>query len=171
MFKIIVSFAAVCTVFGFSPPLLAETVTATGTIESVDAGNRTITVRRKTSKGEKTAEFAVGAKAEIVVEGQPSTLASLKAGQRVTITYDTAAKQLTGIGVSSGSTPSSGGRESNGASPPADAAAFEGHSYKFFREVMTWHQAKSRCEALGGHLAVVGGDAENNFIIAGLVRR
>lgn len=157
---------AYCLYFLLVAPLAAETVTATGTIESVDAGKRTITVRRKTAKGEKTAKFAVGAKAEIAVEGQPSALTSLKAGQSVTISYDTAAKQITEITVGSASAPSARGDGPDGPPPPDDAIAFEGHSYKFFREVMTWHQAKKRCEQLGGHLAIVGSDPENDFIMA-----
>ena len=50
-------------------------------------------------------------------------------------------------------------------SPPADAAVFEGHAYKFLSDVLTWHQAKSRCEELGGHLAIVTSDAENKFVL------
>jgi hypothetical protein len=48
---------------------------------------------------------------------------------------------------------------------PQDAVKFEGHAYKFFPDVLTWHQAKSRCEELGGHLAVIDSVAENNFIV------
>jgi hypothetical protein len=146
-------------------PLYAETVTATGTIEAVDAAARTITVRRKTANGEKTAKLAVGPKAEVTDDGQSRDLTSLKAGQEVTITYDKAAKQVTGISVRTASSPSAGDR-AHGADPPGDATTFEGHSYKFFREVMSWHQAKRRCEELGGHLAIVGSDAENDFIMA-----
>jgi hypothetical protein len=147
-------------------PVSAEIVTATGTIEAVDAAARAITVRRKTTKGEKTAKFAVGPKAAITIDDQPRDLASLKAGQDATITYDRTAKQVTGISVRLASAPSAGDRVAPGADPPGDATAFEGHSYKFYREVMTWHQAKRRCEELGGHLAVVGSDAENGFIMA-----
>ena len=44
------------------------------------------------------------------------------------------------------------------------AAVFRGHSYKFFREVMSWHEAKRRCEGMGGHLATIEDSAENEFI-------
>lgn len=144
--------------------LPAETVTTTSMIESVDTTSRTITVRRKTAKGEKTAKLAVGSNVEIIVDGQSGDLASLKAGQSATISYDTTAKQVTGISVGSASAPSASGRGTNGVRVPDDAAAFEGHSYKFFREVMTWRQAKQRCERLGGHLATIGGEAENDFV-------
>jgi serine/threonine protein kinase len=49
---------------------------------------------------------------------------------------------------------------------PKDAAQFKGHAYKFFFEVLTWHQAKSRCEEMGGHLPIIETEAENNFVAA-----
>ncbi|MDA0833414.1 MAG: SUMF1/EgtB/PvdO family nonheme iron enzyme [Planctomycetota bacterium] len=48
--------------------------------------------------------------------------------------------------------------------PPADAAVLNGHSYKFFSEVLTWREAKARCEEMGGHLATIESDAENNLV-------
>ncbi|HEY2249895.1 MAG TPA: family 16 glycoside hydrolase, partial [Planctomycetaceae bacterium] len=48
--------------------------------------------------------------------------------------------------------------------PPQDASRFKGHAYKFFPEVLTWHEAKSRCEEIGGHLAIISSAAENNFV-------
>ena len=53
-----------------------------------------------------------------------------------------------------------------GKAPPQDATVFNGHSYKFFPDVLTWHQAKSRCEEMGGHLAIIESDAENSFVAA-----
>lgn len=47
---------------------------------------------------------------------------------------------------------------------PADAAAFDGHHYKVFDHDGTWHEAKSRCEAMGGHLACIETQAEQRFI-------
>jgi uncharacterized protein (TIGR03067 family) len=145
-------------------PLFAETVTATATIESVDANARTITVRRKTAQGEKTAKLAVAPQAEILVAGRQRELASLKSGQSITISYDTMAKQITAISVVTAVPPASGDKPSR-PHPPDDADVFEGHSYKLFREVMTWHQAKRRCEDLGGHLATVTSEPENDFIV------
>jgi putative heme-binding domain-containing protein len=52
----------------------------------------------------------------------------------------------------------------SGKMPPRDATEFQGHSYKFFPEVLTWHQAKVRCEELGGHLPIVTSTAEQTFI-------
>jgi uncharacterized protein (TIGR03067 family) len=48
--------------------------------------------------------------------------------------------------------------------PPQDAAIFNGHAYKFYPNVLTWHEAKSRCEKLGGHLPIIDSDAENRFV-------
>jgi serine/threonine protein kinase len=50
-------------------------------------------------------------------------------------------------------------------SPPSDASVFKNHAYKFFPEVLSWHQAKNRCEEMGGHLAKIESEAENNFVI------
>lgn len=47
---------------------------------------------------------------------------------------------------------------------PADAAAFEGHRYKVYDVDLPWHEAKARCEAMGGHLACVETQAEQDFI-------
>ena len=47
---------------------------------------------------------------------------------------------------------------------PSDAAYFEGHAYKFFAEVMTWHRAKQRCEEMGGHLAIITSAKEDQFV-------
>lgn len=51
----------------------------------------------------------------------------------------------------------------------ADASMFNGHFYKVFKETVSWHEAKLICENLGGHLATVTSNQENNFIY-GLVQ-
>ncbi|HEX5471098.1 MAG TPA: family 16 glycoside hydrolase [Lacipirellulaceae bacterium] len=76
---------------------LADIVMAKGTVESVDAESRTITVRRKTASGEKTGSFEVAADAELISGDAAIELNSLKEGDAVTLTYDTAAKHLTKI--------------------------------------------------------------------------
>ena len=50
---------------------------------------------------------------------------------------------------------------------PSDALAFGGHHYKVFDHDGTWHEAKARCEAMGGRLACIETEAEQRFI-AGL---
>ena len=47
---------------------------------------------------------------------------------------------------------------------PADAKEFSGRYFKVFQEELGWHQARARCEEMGGHLAVVRGEDENNFL-------
>jgi hypothetical protein len=47
---------------------------------------------------------------------------------------------------------------------PADAVTFRGKRYKAYKEVLTWHEAKMKCEAAGGHLAIVLSKEENDFI-------
>ena len=49
-----------------------------------------------------------------------------------------------------------------------EAQVFEGHRYQVFDESMTWTEAKAYCEELGGHLATVTSQEENDFI-AGLI--
>ncbi|HTN04001.1 MAG TPA: family 16 glycoside hydrolase [Planctomycetaceae bacterium] len=51
---------------------------------------------------------------------------------------------------------------------PADRQVFNGHSYKFFPEQLSWKVARARCEAIGGHLVILETPAENAFV-AGLV--
>jgi serine/threonine protein kinase len=48
--------------------------------------------------------------------------------------------------------------------PPADAKTFNGHSYKFYAEELSWRQAKRRCEAIGGHPVVIESSEENAFV-------
>ena len=47
---------------------------------------------------------------------------------------------------------------------PDDPLTWNGHRYQLFSENLTWVQAKSRCEALGGHLATITSQAEQSFI-------
>ena len=47
---------------------------------------------------------------------------------------------------------------------PRDAKSYGGHRYKVYSGKVTWHEAKFRCEELGGHLAIVGKSAENSFL-------
>jgi hypothetical protein len=44
----------------------------------------------------------------------------------------------------------------------------QGHAYQFFAETLSWHEAQSRCEELGGHLAIIE-SAEENAFVAGLI--
>jgi serine/threonine protein kinase len=48
---------------------------------------------------------------------------------------------------------------------PLDATLFEGNRYKVFREELSWPEARKKCEALGGHLAVVKSEDENSFLL------
>lgn len=88
-------FAAAVLLAFLTAPLPAETVTAIGTIEAVDAAARTITVRRKTANGEKTARLKIADDAEVAFDSEVAALDQLKTGQSVDITYDTTAKQVT----------------------------------------------------------------------------
>jgi hypothetical protein len=61
----------------------AEVVTIDGTIKSVDAKKRTITVET----GSKTLTFDVSSKAKISVDDKGASLDSLKPGQQVSLSY------------------------------------------------------------------------------------
>ena len=49
-------------------------------------------------------------------------------------------------------------------SKPADAVEWNGHHYWVSNEGTTWHEAKAKCEKMGGHLARITNQAEHNFI-------
>ncbi len=68
--------------------------------------------------------------------------------------------------VSLTTTSSSGFQPSSSptAKPPSDAVTFAGHKYKFFRQQMTWKEAKVVCTALGGHLVIINFKGEDDFV-------
>lgn len=41
---------------------------------------------------------------------------------------------------------------------------FKGHQYRFFDQKVSWSEAKTRCELLGGHLVTISDTQEQNFI-------
>lgn len=47
--------------------------------------------------------------------------------------------------------------------PPKEAAAFGGHHYLFVADTRTWHEAKTACEEMGGHLVTIANREENDF--------
>ncbi len=47
---------------------------------------------------------------------------------------------------------------------PSDAVEFNGHYYYAFDEDLTWTEAKTKCEAIGGYLATIHSDAEHNVV-------
>ena len=47
---------------------------------------------------------------------------------------------------------------------PEDAVVFNGHSYRVYDLSLSWHDAKSYCEHLGGHLATITSEGEQAFI-------
>jgi len=51
---------------------------------------------------------------------------------------------------------------------PKDATEYRGHHYKAIIDRTHWHDAKAKCEALGGHLATIADKGESDFLI-GLV--
>jgi hypothetical protein len=48
--------------------------------------------------------------------------------------------------------------------PRTSILAFDGHYYARINVNMSWHEAESVCQALGGHLAVIGSKEENIFV-------
>lgn len=47
---------------------------------------------------------------------------------------------------------------------PADAKPFGKHFYKVFKERISWHDARKKCEAMGGHLVCIETKEEQKFI-------
>ena len=49
---------------------------------------------------------------------------------------------------------------------PQDSARFNGHSYKVFKEQLTWQAAKEQCQQMNGYLACITTHEENQFVLA-----
>ena len=47
---------------------------------------------------------------------------------------------------------------------PEDAEIYNGHAYKSFDIPLSWNEAETYCEGLGGHLATIGSMDENDFL-------
>ena len=47
---------------------------------------------------------------------------------------------------------------------PDDTTTFRGNSYKVITQGMSWHDAKSHAESLGGHLVTISDEEENTFV-------
>ncbi|MBR5825640.1 MAG: hypothetical protein IKY78_00995 [Clostridia bacterium] len=47
---------------------------------------------------------------------------------------------------------------------PDDAVEFNGHYYKVYEGCLSWEQAKTYCEEMGGHLVTITSSEENNFV-------
>lgn len=57
-----------------------------------------------------------------------------------------------------------GGKPTEKPQPASGAVTFEGNRYQVFTDVISWHAAKERCEKLGGRLAVVTSEKQNQFL-------
>jgi hypothetical protein len=47
----------------------------------------------------------------------------------------------------------------------AGAVAWNGHKYKVFKEQCSWHEAKKRCEEMGGYLVIINDEKEQNAVV------
>lgn len=75
-------------------PVAGGTVSASGTIESVCANCRTVTVYRNTRTRDKSGTFKLSDDAAISINDEESDLDALVAGDKVTLTYDKATKRI-----------------------------------------------------------------------------
>lgn len=57
------------------------------------------------------------------------------------------------------------GLETRRVGRPSDAALFRGHAYKLFSEKLSWSEARTRCNQMGGHLATIHDRDEHAFIL------
>ncbi|HET6881468.1 MAG TPA: hypothetical protein VFI31_15000 [Pirellulales bacterium] len=94
MMNRLASIIAVSALLSVAAPMAAETVTASGVIEAVDAEAGTVTVRRKAGKAEKSARFRIDRDTKVLFEGDSSGLRWFKVGQKIEVVYDTAAKRV-----------------------------------------------------------------------------
>ncbi len=82
-FRILASACFTLALFLVSVSARADVITIDGTVKSVDAKKRTITVET----GSKTLTLDVSSKAKISVDGKTDSLNSLKPGQKVNLSY------------------------------------------------------------------------------------
>ncbi len=47
---------------------------------------------------------------------------------------------------------------------PDEAVSYNGHYYMIYEDSVTWTEAETLCEEMGGHLATITSDEENSFI-------
>lgn len=47
---------------------------------------------------------------------------------------------------------------------PSKTASYSGHYYSVFNDDLTWNEAKTACERMGGHLVSISSSAENSFV-------
>ena len=52
---------------------------------------------------------------------------------------------------------------------PANTVSYDGHTYDLYNDIMTWDEAKAKCEELGGHLVTIT-SAEEQETVAGLIQ-
>ena len=98
---------AVCAVVLLGVVAHAEVIELEGTVKAVDAGDRTISIERKTAKGTKTLELEVNKKA--------GDLSALKVGDRISFSYDPDLELVTKIGGEAGTRETARKAESSGA--------------------------------------------------------
>jgi serine/threonine protein kinase len=55
--------------------------------------------------------------------------------------------------------------------PPEEILTFNGHRYQFFPDILTWPEARTRAENIGGHLATIGSKEENDWIATQFVSK
>lgn len=51
---------------------------------------------------------------------------------------------------------------------PSDATSYNGHSYKYFSDALTWTEADAACKKMGGHLVDINSAEEQAFITSHL---
>ncbi|HVX60946.1 MAG TPA: family 16 glycoside hydrolase, partial [Pirellulales bacterium] len=56
------------------------------------------------------------------------------------------------------------GVDAKAARHPADASCFNGRFYKVFPDKLTWDEARTQCNQMGGRLVVIKSQAENSFV-------
>jgi hypothetical protein len=92
-------------------PAWAGEKTAAGTVQSVDAERRRVTIVPD-SRGASPAEYDVSRKAVVTLDGKTAALDALNPGQRVTAHYDAALEVVTRLDATSAAP--KGGRAADG---------------------------------------------------------
>lgn len=76
-------------------------------------------------------------------------------------------KQITGLSLDYSQDMEIGTIQLESIAPDStDKVSWNGHSYQFFDEVLSWKDAKAKCEAMGGHLATITSKEEQDFLVS-----
>lgn len=112
------------------------------------------------------------AAATVSTSDSSTSASSMSSGGTSTTGGNVSSEGSTGVGGGTGSTTAGAGGTGSVALHPDDAVEFDGHWYRFTQASVGGAEAEATCEGLGGTLACVESEAEDDFLftLAGTAR-